>query len=88
MRPLQESGPQIGADSPSPDSLALPALECLARIHAVTLDGRPQSESEFRFYEHPNTGIRGIVAYIPIDSLPLGAVALYDKSLGPCISDP
>ena len=72
LRPLQGRGLQVGADSPAPDSLAIPALECLARIHAVTVDGAPRSDLKFSFYEHPGTGIKGILTYIPADSLARG----------------
>jgi hypothetical protein len=52
--------------------LATPVLECLARLHAVTLDGAPRPDLPFRFYEHPETGIRGIITYISVDSLSRG----------------
>lgn len=69
VRPVQTRGLRIGGDAPVPDSLALPALQCLAKIGAVTLDGQPRPQSEFRFYEQPNSGIKGIIAYIPVDGL-------------------
>lgn len=72
LRPLQAQGVQLGAETAVADSLAVPALRCLARIHAVTLDGAPRPDIDFAFYEHPGTGLRGILAYIPVDSLPRG----------------
>ncbi|HEY7237226.1 MAG TPA: hypothetical protein VH539_23925 [Gemmatimonadaceae bacterium] len=72
LRPIQGRGLQIGADASVPDSLAIPVLQCLARIHAVTLDGAPRPDLQFRFYEHPMTGIKGIITYIPADSLARG----------------
>ncbi|HKW46640.1 MAG TPA: hypothetical protein VJN70_04315 [Gemmatimonadaceae bacterium] len=72
LKPLQERGVQLGADAPIPDSLAAPVLQCLGRIHAVTLDGAPQPDVQFRFYEHPESGIKGILTYIPADSLARG----------------
>jgi hypothetical protein len=72
LRPLQSRCVQFGGDTPAPDSLAMPALQCLAQIHAVTLDGASRPDLQFRFYEHPTTGIRGVIAYIPADSLARG----------------
>ena len=72
LRPTQGRGLQFGIDPTPPDSLAIPALECLARIHGVTLDGAPRTDLKFSFYEHPGTGIKGILTYIPADSLTRG----------------
>lgn len=69
---LQKRGLQLGADLPVPDSLAVPALQCLARIHAVTLNGARLDRVDFNFYRQPESGVRGILAYIPADSLPRG----------------
>lgn len=72
LHPLQSRGLQIGTDTPVPDSLAIPVLECLGRIHGVTLDGAPRSDLQFHFYEHPGTGIKGVITYIAADSLTRG----------------
>jgi hypothetical protein len=72
LKPLQPEGVQFGADQPAPDSLAVPALQCMAKVHDVKLDGRALADLEFAFYEHPATGLRGVVAYIAIDSLAHG----------------
>jgi hypothetical protein len=72
LRPIQGRGLQVGPDTPVPDSLAMPALQCLAQIHAVTVDGAARPDLQFRFYEHPTTGIKGIITYIPADSLVRG----------------
>jgi hypothetical protein len=72
LKPVQERGLQLGADRAIPDSLAMAVLQCLARIHAVTLDGAPRPDLQFRFYEHPESGIKGILTYIPADSLARG----------------
>ena len=69
---LQKRGLQIGADPPVPDSLAVPALRCLATIHQVTLNGARVEGLDFNFYEQPESGVKGILAYIPADSLPRG----------------
>ena len=72
LKPLQQQGLQLGADKPVPDSLAVPALRCIATLHAVKLDGAALTNSDFAFYDHPATGLRGVVTYIAVDSLPKG----------------
>ncbi len=72
LKPLQDRGVSIGADPFLDDSLVMPVLACLTKIHAVTLDGAPQPSVSFAFYEHPGTGLKGMIAYIPVDSLPHG----------------
>ena len=47
-------------------------LDCLAALHGVTLDGKPLANPGFAFYEQPKTGERGILSYIPADSLTAG----------------
>ena len=76
---LQDRGIQLGADPAIPDTLAVPVLNCLATLHAVTLNGVALRDLDFRFYEHPRTGIKGIIAYIPTDSLPRGLNVLTVK---------
>ena len=72
LRPIEARGISLTPDPPVPDSLAIPVLQCLAKISAVTLDGTARSDLQFRFYEHPTTGIKGIITYIPADSLSRG----------------
>jgi hypothetical protein len=72
VKPLQDRGMQLGADPFLSDSLVVPVLACLAQIHAVTLDGAPLPSLPFAFYEHPRTGIKGMIAYLPVDSLAHG----------------
>jgi len=76
LRPVQERGLQIGAEPYAPDSLTVPALECMARMHAVTVDGAPVPNLAFSFYEQPTTGVKGVIAYIPADSLTRGRHAI------------
>ncbi|HJX27786.1 MAG TPA: hypothetical protein VJ885_07730, partial [Thermoanaerobaculia bacterium] len=47
-------------------------LECAARVHRVSLDGKPVRELTFHLYEHPRTGVRGFRAYIPMRGIPRG----------------
>jgi hypothetical protein len=43
----------------------------MAKVHAVKLDGNAL-DLDFAFHEHSATGLRGVVAYIAIDSLAPG----------------
>jgi len=38
----------------------------------VTLNGARIADPDFRFYAHPTTGVKGIIAYLAADSLPKG----------------
>ena len=71
LKPLQTGSLQLGSERPVPDSLAVPVLQCMAKVHDVKLDGA-SIPLDLAFYEHTATGLRGVVAYIPIDSLPRG----------------
>ena len=66
-----------------PEAETLPAgdaaasvLRCLAAIHRVTLNGDPRPDLAFHFYTHPQSGMRGILAYIPAANLPAGRSVL------------
>jgi hypothetical protein len=72
LRPLQDRGIQMGSEPAAPDSAVVPVLRCLAEIHRVTLNGTLIPDPDFRFYEHPGTGIKGIITYLAADSLPRG----------------
>ncbi len=48
-------------------------LQCLVRMHAITLDGVARPDVPLRFYTHPGTGQRGMLAYIPTAPLAAGA---------------
>jgi hypothetical protein len=50
-----------------------PVLRCLARIYGVRLDGRPLPDLELHFATHPETGVRGVVGYIPTAGLARGS---------------
>jgi hypothetical protein len=56
---------------PAAERAATAVLACLARMHAVTLDGAPQ-DVQLRFFTHPTTGSRGMVAYLPTATLAPG----------------
>jgi hypothetical protein len=54
------------------DSAAARTLGCLARLHAVAVDGVARPELRFRFYSNAKTGRDGIVTYIPTAGLAPG----------------
>ena len=71
VRPLSAGGVRREGDD-VPDSAAVrDVLDCWTRLQPVALDGRPL-RPEFRFYTHPETGIRGILAYIPVTGMSRG----------------
>lgn len=72
LAPLDSRGLHLHSHASVADSLAGPVLECLTALHAVTLDGTPLANPGFAFYEQPKTGERGILSYIPADSLAPG----------------
>ena len=72
LKPLQAGTLQVGNAPPVPDSLAVPVLQCMAKLHDVKLDGAAIPGLDFSFYEHTPTALRGVIAYIAIDSLPRG----------------
>jgi len=77
--------PGVGRDAPQTGAGNAAVLRCLATLQPVTLNGRPLAPA-FRFYTHPGTGFRGIVAYIPTAGLPRGENVL---TVGPlAIPDP
>ncbi len=61
-----------GTRAGAPDPRAAAAIACLARLHAVTLNGRPRPELDFRFYTDPQSGLEGILTYIAVSGLPKG----------------
>jgi len=48
------------------------ALGCMARLHAVSVNGRPRPDAQFRFYSDPGSGLDGVLVYIPVADLPKG----------------
>ncbi len=49
-----------------------PVLDCLAGLHQVTLNGDLLRDPQLQFYTHPQTGLRGVILYIPTEGLPRG----------------
>ncbi|HEX9106381.1 MAG TPA: hypothetical protein VF832_04125, partial [Longimicrobiales bacterium] len=46
-------------------------LACMARLRAVALDGRAL-DADYRFFTDPQSGLRGLLGYVPLDGLPRG----------------
>lgn len=75
VKPLREAGLRFerpDANAP-PAGATLRVLHCLAELHRVSLDGKPVPGLQLQFAEHPKTGIRGIVGYIPTAGLATGS---------------
>lgn len=47
-------------------------LDCAARVHRVTLDGKAVRGLTFHLYEHSRTGLQGFRAYIPTQGIAPG----------------
>jgi hypothetical protein len=97
VKPLQEEGLQLENpnESAPPAAATRQVLQCLAQIHRVTLDGQPVPGLEFQFATHPESGLRGIVGYIPAANLAPGghllrieAVPKADAPKGARLPDP
>jgi hypothetical protein len=71
VTPIARRGLTGAADS-VPDRAAAATLACLGRAFAIQVNGAPRPELDLRFHEHPRLGLRGVITYIPTDSLPRG----------------
>lgn len=60
---------------PEGDQAGEAVLRCLASLQPVTLDGSAIAPA-YRFANDPDTGVRGIVAYIPVDGMAKGGHVL------------
>lgn len=71
--PLQPLGLRMGhAHDAEGATKAAAAIACLAEMHEVRLNGAVVTDPGFRFYRHPQTGLLGILAYLPTEGLPRG----------------
>ncbi|MBB4638899.1 hypothetical protein [Longimicrobium terrae] len=71
VRPVNEGGVRIGRAVPVEPGRTGALLACWTRLQPVALNGKPIAPA-FRFATDPETGIRGIVAHIPVQGLPAG----------------
>ncbi|MBW3571565.1 MAG: hypothetical protein KY467_10700, partial [Gemmatimonadetes bacterium] len=71
VAPLSRGGVRMDMGGPPRAAQVQAVMECWMRLQPVTLNGaavRP----DFRFYTQPQSGLRGILAYIPVQGLPRG----------------
>lgn len=71
VKPIAHRGIVTAADS-VPEQAATATLACLAQAFAIEVNGVKRPDLDLRFYEHPRSGLRGVVTYIATDSLPRG----------------
>jgi hypothetical protein len=71
LAPLSRGGVRMDFDDPPQAPQVAAVLDCWMRLQPVTLNGRPV-RPDFRFYTQPQSGLRGILAYIPVAGLPRG----------------
>ena len=50
----------------------MPVLQCLSRLHAVTVDGVAQTALPLAFHTHARSNLKGVLAYLPATSLAPG----------------
>ena len=73
VEPIPKEG-YFGDARPS-EKIVGSALDCLGSYHLVFLNGK-RLDLEFDFFTRAETGVRGIVTYIPTERLPRGRNAL------------
>lgn len=71
VEPLSRAGMRMDIGSPPGAAQVKAVMDCWMRLQPVTLNGAPL-RPDFRFYTQPESGLRGIVAYIPVAGLPRG----------------
>jgi hypothetical protein len=71
-RPLEDRGMLFERSDTAATRDITAALACLARLHRPTLNGRELTNVDFQFHTHPRSRGRGVLAYIPTDSMPRG----------------
>lgn len=71
VQALSSAGVRLDVADPPQSAPVRAVLDCWARLQPVTLNGQA-IRPDFRFYTHPESGLRGILAYIPTAPLPRG----------------
>lgn len=71
-----------GKGAPANDAGMQALLDCMARLQPMTLNGRPVAP-RFRFTTDAATGLRGMVAHLPVAGLPRGENVLVIQRLPP-----
>ena len=70
-KPLPDEGLIPGSDTAPPEDLRV-AIDCLASMHEVSVNGESLQGSRYHFYEDPDTGVHGILTHIAAEELPRG----------------
>jgi hypothetical protein len=71
VEPLSRAGVRMDGGDPPRAAQVRALMDCWMRLQPVTLNGKPV-RPDFRFYTQPESGLRGILAYIPVAGLPRG----------------
>lgn len=71
VEPLSRAGVRMDAGDPPQAAQVRAVMDCWMRLQPVTLNGKAV-RPDFRFYTQPESGLRGILAYIPVAGLPRG----------------
>ena len=73
LAPIADPGLRLSRPrDPSPEAADLePVLACLAGLHEIELDGEPAAPPFF-FHTEPGSGVRGLLARLPIEGLAPG----------------
>jgi hypothetical protein len=71
VEPLSRGGVRMDIGAQPQAAQVQAVMDCWMRLQPVTLNGAP-IRPDFRFYEQPQSGLRGIMAYIPVAGLPRG----------------
>lgn len=80
---LKPIGEEESPPAARKEAAAAAVLQCLAKIHRVSLDGKPLPALDFFFYTHPESGLRGILGYIPTAGLARGSHLLQVEPVPP-----
>ncbi|HEX2206867.1 MAG TPA: hypothetical protein VHG93_04240 [Longimicrobium sp.] len=71
VEPLSRGGVRMDVAGPPQAAQVKAVLDCWMQLQPVTLNGNAV-RPDFRFYTQPESGLRGILAYIPVEGLPRG----------------
>ena len=72
VEPFRSPGFSFGRGEPVDVVTTRPAVNCIASLFTVELDGVPIDESDFEFTREPGSDLEGIVTYIAMSGLAPG----------------
>jgi hypothetical protein len=75
LDPFRSDGDLVAAIRRAPSTVEerTAALACFAKLWTVTLNGKTLSNPELLFADDPQNGGKGVVVYLPTESLPRGS---------------